>query len=102
MRNILIKTLTFFLNTHNLHYLASNPNYFTQREALCGDVHLRYTILRFISTTKDIPLSNSDEDLNTASTGDDIDINDAHSSNLNQENKGQLVSDKIDKVNYSL
>ena len=94
--------MTLFQNTHDLHYLASNPNYFTQREALCGDVHLRYTILRFISTTKDVSLSNSDEDLNTASTGNDIDINDAHSSNLNEEKKEQLVSDKIDKVNYNL
>ena len=99
---ILIKTLTFFLNTHNLHYLASNPNYFTPREALCGEVHLRYTILRFISTNKDLPLSNSNEDLNTDSTGNYIDINDAHSLNLNEENKGQLESDQIDKVNYNL
>ena len=64
---------------------ASNPNYFTQREALCGDVHLRYTILRFISKNNDRESKTEDRQIGMAPSSDVIDIDYGHTSNSNGE-----------------
>ena len=86
------------INTNsNLIFLfsASNPNYFTKREALCGDVHLKYTILRFIPKT----YYNAKEDESktkhmnrVAPSSDIIDIHYSHTSNTNEPNKNEPVT----------
>ena len=62
---------------------ASNPNYFTSREALCGDVYLKYTILRFIPTNNEPQgiLKQEDAKKNLVPSSDMVDIHYSHTSN---------------------
>ena len=87
---------TYSLILHSHLFSASNPSYFTQRDALCGDVHLRYTILRFIP--KICFNERKDElkvkDVNhVAPNSDIIDIHYSHTSNANGANKGMNEPD---------
>ena len=76
---------------------ASNPNYFTPREALCGDVYLKYTILRFISTNNEPRRKLKKEDVKKeAPSSDIIDIHYSHTSTPNGI-KGK-TGDVLEKV----
>ena len=87
--NIYIITLYSF-TLYSPLFSASNPSYFTQRDALCGDVHLKYTILRFIPKiyfdAKEDELKVKDVN-RVAPNSDIIDIHYSHTSNANGVNK---------------
>ena len=77
---------------------ASNPNYFTPREALCGDVYLKYTILRFITTNNEPPRNVKKQDVkkNLTPSSDIIDIHYSHTS-VSNGIKGK-TGDALEKV----
>ena len=94
---------TYSLILHSHLFSASNPSYFTQRDALCGDVHLRYTILRFIPkiyfNEKEVELKVKDVN-RVAPNSDIIDIHYSHTSNANGANKG--INEPDTEVNSKL
>ena len=89
------------MNLSKYLFLASNPNYFTQREALCGDVHLRYTILRFIPKRYDNEKKSEAKSKavnRVVPNSDIVDIHYSHTSKSNGINKPK--NEHVAKVNF--